>query len=186
MNENKTSGRLIVIEGLDGSGKATQTKLLCDKLSRLDIEYTKLSFPNYDSPSSALVKMYLNGELAASERFHDPDTQTVACDDVVFASGILQRPVEIVALDLHEFKHAFVFGQYFFQKIAAAVEREAQMTDLSFFLELQDVRDDVILFRFVDLYRPLVDVVQKIEIKIVGVAAVQRDIEQSDVVDRSG
>ena len=58
------SGKLIVIEGLDGSGKATQTKLLCKYLTDNNISFTKLSYPNYDSPSSALVKMYLNGELA--------------------------------------------------------------------------------------------------------------------------
>ena len=60
------SGKLIVIEGLDGSGKATQTKLLCDYLSGRGIEYTKLSYPKYDNPSSSLVKMYLGGELSDS------------------------------------------------------------------------------------------------------------------------
>ena len=58
------SGKLIVIEGLDGSGKATQTELLCKYLTENKIRFTKLSYPNYSSPSSALVKMYLNGELA--------------------------------------------------------------------------------------------------------------------------
>ena len=62
------NGRLIVIEGLDGSGKATQTKILCDYLKENDISFTRLSYPNYDSPSSSLVKMYLGGELA-----DDPD-----------------------------------------------------------------------------------------------------------------
>ena len=58
------NGKLIVIEGLDGSGKATQTALLCEKLNQLAIPFEKLSYPNYDSPSSALVKMYLGGELS--------------------------------------------------------------------------------------------------------------------------
>lgn len=58
------SGKLIVIEGLDGSGKATQTAHLCDYIKEKGIEYTKLSFPNYDSPSSSLVKMYLGGEFS--------------------------------------------------------------------------------------------------------------------------
>ena len=57
-------GKLIVIEGLDGSGKATQTARLCKYIDEKKIEYTKLSFPNYDSPSSALVKMYLGGEFS--------------------------------------------------------------------------------------------------------------------------
>lgn len=57
-------GKLIVIEGLDGSGKATQTALLCERLKNEGKTYTKLSFPDYDSPSSALVKMYLGGEFS--------------------------------------------------------------------------------------------------------------------------
>lgn len=55
--------KLIVIEGLDGSGKATQAQLLYDKLKELNIRVRKVSFPDYDSDSSALVKMYLNGEF---------------------------------------------------------------------------------------------------------------------------
>ena len=55
-----SKGKFIVIEGLDGSGKATQTKLICEKLTKKNKKFCKLSFPNYDEPSSALVKMYLN------------------------------------------------------------------------------------------------------------------------------
>ncbi|MDE7390677.1 MAG: thymidylate kinase, partial [Lachnospiraceae bacterium] len=57
-------GKLIVIEGLDGSGKATQCGLLCNILLKNGCDLRKLSFPNYESPSSALVKMYLSGELS--------------------------------------------------------------------------------------------------------------------------
>ena len=56
-------GKLIVIEGLDGSGKATQTALLSEMLSKEGVENRRISFPDYDDPSSALVKMYLGGEL---------------------------------------------------------------------------------------------------------------------------
>ncbi len=58
--------RLIVIDGLDGSGKATQTKLLCERLNAEGCKARTVSFPDYDSPSSALVKMYLGGELGSS------------------------------------------------------------------------------------------------------------------------
>ena len=55
--------RLIVIEGLDGSGKATQAKLLAEGLAGQGRNVRQVSFPDYDSPSSALVKMYLAGEF---------------------------------------------------------------------------------------------------------------------------
>ncbi len=58
------NGRLIVIEGLDGSGKATQTELLYKYILSKNIYCTRLSYPNYESDSSALVKMYLGGELS--------------------------------------------------------------------------------------------------------------------------
>ena len=58
--------KLIVIEGLDGSGKATQTKLLAEKLNTLGYSVRQLEFPDYNSPSSALVKMYLGGEFGSN------------------------------------------------------------------------------------------------------------------------
>ena len=51
-------GNLFVIDGTDGSGKQTQFEKLKDRLSNAGIEYKTVSFPNYDSPSSSLVKMY--------------------------------------------------------------------------------------------------------------------------------
>ena len=59
-------GKIIVIEGLDGSGKATQTKLLFEKLQSRGMNVRRLEFPDYDSPSSSLVKMYLGGEFGSN------------------------------------------------------------------------------------------------------------------------
>lgn len=56
-------GKLIVIEGLDGSGKSTQTPLIAEELRRQGREVRIVSFPVYESDSSALVRMYLGGEF---------------------------------------------------------------------------------------------------------------------------
>lgn len=56
-------GKLIVIDGLDGSGKATQAELLEKEWNRQGKAVRKVSFPNYDSDSSALVRMYLSGQF---------------------------------------------------------------------------------------------------------------------------
>lgn len=56
-------GKLIVIEGLDGSGKSTQLELLPKRLEEHGISVKKVSFPDYDNPSSTLVKMYLGGDF---------------------------------------------------------------------------------------------------------------------------
>lgn len=56
-------GKLIVIEGLDGSGKATQSDLLAKSFQNKTEQVRRISFPAYQSQSSALVKMYLAGEF---------------------------------------------------------------------------------------------------------------------------
>ncbi len=56
-------GTLIILEGGDGSGKATQTQILKERLEKEGYRVMAVSFPDYGSPSSALVKMYLAGEF---------------------------------------------------------------------------------------------------------------------------
>lgn len=59
-------GKLIIIEsGTDGSGKATQSQVLYDRLIKEGYNARKITFPNYDSPACMPVKMYLNGELGS-------------------------------------------------------------------------------------------------------------------------
>ena len=58
-----SKGRLLVIEGLDGSGKATQAKLLASHLAESGRRVMEITFPDYESDSSALVKMYLSGRF---------------------------------------------------------------------------------------------------------------------------
>ena len=74
------SGKLYVIEGVDGSGKATQTNLLYEALLAQGKTVRKVSFPDYDSPSSSLIKMYLNGEFGT-----DPQSVNAFATSVFFA-----------------------------------------------------------------------------------------------------
>ena len=59
-------GKIMVIDGLDGCGKSTQLDLRNKALEGEGIDYRQISFPDYSQPSSALVKMYLGGELGGS------------------------------------------------------------------------------------------------------------------------
>ena len=66
MNPQSTKPTIIVIEGIDGSGKQTQTSLLKNYLLTKNVPVTSQSFPNYSSDSSGPVKMYLGGQLSSS------------------------------------------------------------------------------------------------------------------------
>jgi dTMP kinase len=57
-------GKLIVIEGLDGSGKGTQGAILFEKLKEKFSFVRALTFPDYNSDSSAPLRMYLNGNIS--------------------------------------------------------------------------------------------------------------------------
>lgn len=65
MQRSKTSSArtLIAIDGLDGSGKETQTKLLEQALKEKGIPCRTVSFPTYDSEMSAAVNLYLQGRF---------------------------------------------------------------------------------------------------------------------------
>lgn len=59
-------GKLIVIEGTDGSGKTTQFRLLTQRLEKENRSFKQLEFPRYSEPSSALIRMYLGGEFGSN------------------------------------------------------------------------------------------------------------------------
>ena len=61
-----TAPRLVVIDGLDGSGKTTQIERVCGILESRGVKHRAISFPDYNNASSALVKMYLAGDFGGS------------------------------------------------------------------------------------------------------------------------
>lgn len=58
-------GKLIVIEGTDGSGKSTQFKKLSEHLENEGVAFKHLVFPRYSEESSALIRMYLGGQFGS-------------------------------------------------------------------------------------------------------------------------
>ena len=58
-----SKGKLIVLEGIDGSGKSAQYRRLCTRMEQDGIDYHHIVFPRYDKDSSALIRMYLGGSF---------------------------------------------------------------------------------------------------------------------------
>lgn len=65
-------GKLITIEGVDSSGKATHAEMLYKRLINEKYNVKKVAFPDYSSQSSTLVKMYLNGDFGNSPEDVNP------------------------------------------------------------------------------------------------------------------
>ncbi len=59
-------GKLIVIEGTDGSGKSTQFNLLSQRLEQEGKDFRHIVFPRYKEESSALIRLYLGGAFGTN------------------------------------------------------------------------------------------------------------------------
>lgn len=120
----KNHGKLIVIEsGSDASGKATQTQLLFEHLTREGYNVKKIEFPDYDSDSSIFVKMYLRGDFGKNpfevnpykastfyaqdryisyetkwRKFYEEENNIILCDRYVY-SNIINQAIKLNEVD---------------------------------------------------------------------------------------
>lgn len=126
--------KFIVIDGLDGCGKATQTKLLADRLKSEGKNVVQFSFPDYASDSSAAVKMYLNGEISSNldelnpyacasfyavdryiqyikkmKRYFEEDDNTIILSDRYLSANIIHQGSKIDSLNK---RHKFIKWVY--------------------------------------------------------------------------
>lgn len=70
------NGKLIVLEGIDGSGKSSQYRRICERLEADGIKYNHIVFPRYSKDSSALIRLYLGG--AFGENPNDVNAYTAS------------------------------------------------------------------------------------------------------------
>ena len=118
--------KLIVIEGGDASGKETQTALLCDRLRRDGKTVERITFPDYESPSSALVKMYLGGDFGSDPSSVNPYAASLFYAVDRFAShavkwGALMNTDAVIVAD------RYVTSNIIYQ--AAKFDNEAEKRD---------------------------------------------------------
>lgn len=89
---NELRGKIITLEGLDGSFKETNAKALCDYLNNnLDIKATVVSFPRYDKPTGKLVKKYLNGEYKDVNPYQAAHLYAMDRLDFILSENVKER-----------------------------------------------------------------------------------------------
>ena len=128
-NIKNTKSKLIVIEGVDSSGKATQSKLLFDTLSEKGLDVSAVEFPNYSSDSSAVVKMYLGGSFGT-----DPDSVNPYAASILFA---VDRFASVKALWADKFcgDKVVIADRYTTSNMVHQASKIADLTKKSEFLD---------------------------------------------------
>ena len=114
--------KLIVIEGVDSSGKATQTRILHEKLIQKGLVANKIEFPNYESTSSDVVKMYLNGDFGK-----DPESVNAYAASILFAVDRFAT-VKNTAKDIFEKSDVVILDRY---TTSNMVHQASKISDIS-------------------------------------------------------
>ncbi len=141
---------IIDIEGTDGSGKATQTKMLYDYLVGKGYKCKLLSFPNYESRSSEPVKMYLNGELGENNDLNGYQASSLFAID---------RMITMINFDLSQYDYV-LFDRYTPSNMVHQSTRIKDKAELDRFL------DWVADFEYVKLRLPKPDVIAFLDVPI--------------------
>lgn len=87
-------GKIIVIEGSDGSGKKTQTKLLMERLKAAGYKVVTMSFPQYDKPTGQKVRDYLDGKLGSLDKVDPKVACKLYADDRLAAKDQINKWLE--------------------------------------------------------------------------------------------
>jgi len=87
-------GQLIVIEGTDGSGKATQTEILVKRLRENGYKVRVFDFPQYGKKSAKFVEMYLRGELGSASEVSPYVASLFYAIDRHFAAHEIEKALE--------------------------------------------------------------------------------------------
>lgn len=91
MEENPRRGKLIVIEGSDGSGKKTQTKLLIERARQYGVKVGTISFPQYETPTGQRVKEYLRGKFGPLDQVDPKFAARLYAEDRLEAKPLLLK-----------------------------------------------------------------------------------------------
>lgn len=172
---NKRPYKLIVIEGVDSSGKATQSKLLKERLISDGIKTESIEFPNYSSPGSALVKMYLGGEFGS-----DPNSVSPYAASAFFAVDRVSS-VRIALKDLFSDDNVIIADRY---TTSNMVHQASKIDDLK---EKSDFLDWLYDFEYNKLELPEPDAVIFLDMPVENAKELMKNrankIDNSDVKD---
>lgn len=93
-NNESLKGKFFVIDGVDGSGKGTQTKLLAQRLEKEGLDVLIADFPRYGNKSASLVEEYLNGNLGSLDEIDAYQASIFFACDRFAASKELKNHLE--------------------------------------------------------------------------------------------